>query len=63
MANIQPNAQGKITIAKRRLKRHLADLKTADQLTAGQRDMLFATVLVDLVRIKLYELNNLGDEE
>jgi len=63
MADINPNAQGKVKQAQKRLKRHIASLKTADQLTAGQRDALFVSVLLDLVRIKLFELNNLGDED
>lgn len=63
MADIQPNAHGKVRQAKKRLRNHLTNLKSADQLTAGQRDVLFATVLIDLVRIRLYELNKLGDND
>ena len=63
MALIQPNSSGKIAQAKKRLKRYIADLKTADQLTAGQRDALFAKVLLDLSRIELFRLNQLGEED
>lgn len=63
MADINPNAEGKVKKAQKRLRNHLNNLKNADQLTAGQRDVLFATVLIDLVRIRLYELNNLGNDD
>lgn len=63
MAIIQPNASGKIAQAEKRLKRYIADLKTADQLTAGQRDALFVKVLLDLSRIELFRLNQLGEDD
>ena len=63
MADINPNARGKVKQAKKRLRNHLTGLKNADQLAAGQRDVLFARVLIDLVRIRLHELNQLGDDE
>ena len=63
MADIQPNAQGKVQQAKKRLRRHISNLKNAGGLTAGQRDALFANVLIDLARIRLHDLNQLGDED
>jgi len=61
MANIQPNAQGKVQRARKQLKQNLQQLKDADSLTAGQRDALFAKVQIALVRIQLWELNQLSD--
>lgn len=63
MADIQPNAQGKVKKAKKRLRRHIANLNDAGSLTAGQRDALFADVLIDLTRIRLHDLNQLGDDD
>lgn len=63
MADIQPNAQGKVQKAKKRLRRHIANLNDAASLTAGQRDALFADVLIDLTRIRLHDLNQLGDDD
>ena len=63
MADIQPNAQGKVKQAQKRLKRHLRQLKQADSLTAGQRDALFVKVQMDLVRLQLWQLNQLSDED
>ena len=61
MANIQPNAQGKVRQAQKRLKRYLQQLKNADSLTAGQRDALFAKVQIALIRIQLHQLGQLDN--
>lgn len=63
MADIQPNAQGKVKRAQKQLKGYLGQLKDADSLSAGQRDALFAKVQTALVRIQLWELNQLSDDE
>lgn len=63
MADIQPNAQGKVQQARKRLRSYLQQLKNADSLTAGQRDALFAKVQIALVRIQLWELNQLSDDD
>ena len=63
MADIQPNAQGKVQRARKRLRRHLQQLQTADTLTAGQRDQLFVAVLTDLTRIQLVTLNQHNEEQ
>ncbi len=63
MTNIQPNAQSKVRRAQKHLKGYLQELKNADNLTAGQRDALFAKVQIALVRIQLFELNQLDDDE
>ncbi len=63
MTNIQPNAQGKVKRARKQLKGYMRQLKNADSLSAGQRDALFAKVQIALVRIKLWELNNLSDDD
>lgn len=63
MADIQPNAEGKVAQARKRLKKHITDLKNADALTAGQRDVLFGKILLDLCRMELYKLNQLGDND
>jgi len=63
MTDIQPNARGKVQQAQKRLRRHLGQLKTAGNLTAGQRDLLFAEVLSDLTRIQLYRLGQSDGEE
>jgi len=63
MTDIQPNARGKVRRAQRRLRGYLQELKDADSLTAGQRDALFVKVQIALVRIQLWELNQLGDDE
>lgn len=62
MADIQPNAQGKVKQARKRLRRHLNRLQTAGSLTAGQRDQLFVDVLTDLTRLQLVTLNQLNEE-
>jgi len=54
MTNIQPNANGKVQRARKRLRRHLTRLRSADSLTAGQRDLLFVEVLEDLTRLQLH---------
>jgi hypothetical protein len=63
MKDIQPNKQGKVKKAQKRLRRHQTDLGNADQLTAGQRDLLFVSVLQDLIRIELFRLGRLEDIE
>jgi len=63
MGNIQPNAQGKVRQAHKQLRRNLQLLKNADSLTAGQRNALFAKVQIALIRIQLWELNQLSDSD
>ena len=63
MADIQPNAQGKVQQARKQLRRNLQQLKNADSLTAGQRDALFARVQIALIRLQLWELNQLSDSD
>ena len=60
MTDIQPNAKGKIRRAQKRLRRHIINLRNADQLTAGQRNQLFARILEDLVRINMHLI---GEED
>lgn len=62
MANITANAaQGRELRIKKRLRKRLAQLQNADQLTAGQRDALFAAVLSDLVRLNLFRMGVQND--
>ncbi len=62
MANITANAaQGRELRIKKRLRKRLAKLQNADQLTAGQRDALFAAVLSDLVRLNLFRMGVQND--
>jgi hypothetical protein len=63
MTNIQPNGNGKVQQAKKQLRRHLKQLKNAGNLTAGQRDLLFAEVLSDLTRIQLHTLGQSNRED
>lgn len=63
MANIQPNANGKVARVQKRLRRRLGQLRNASNLTAGQRDMLFAAVLEDLVLLELRKLNQLREDD
>lgn len=63
MADIQPNARGKVRRAQKQLKGYLQELKNADSLTAAQRDALFVKVQTALVRIQLWNLNQLGDDD
>ncbi len=57
MTNIQPNENGKVKRAQKRLRRHLNRLDDVSNLNAGQRDALFAQVLADLVRLELREVS------
>ena len=63
MTDIQPNAKGKVQQAHKRLLRHLSRLQNAGNLTAGQRDLLFAEVLSDLTRIQLFTLGQTDGED
>lgn len=62
MTDIQPHANGKLQRARKRLRRHLTNLRTADSLTAGQRDQLFVEILEDLTRIELYMLGQTQED-
>ena len=63
MATINPNKRGMVRRAEKKLKRQLQQLKNAGSLTAGQRNTLFANVLITLVRIQLHQLGRTEDVE
>ena len=63
MTDIQPNTRGKVQQAQKRLRRYLDRLNNAGNLTAGQRDVLFAEVLTDMTRIQLYMLGQSDGED
>ena len=62
MADIQPNAQGKVQQAQKRLKGYLKQLRDDwDSATTAQKLMLTKKILIAVVRIQLHQLGRVED--
>lgn len=63
MATIEANAEGKIQLARKRLKQNVKKLKDADSLSPVQREALQNSALLDLHLIELWRLGRSSEVE
>lgn len=63
MATIEANAEGKIQLARKRLKQNVKKLKDADSLSPAQREALQNSALLDLHLIELWRLGRSSEVE
>ena len=63
MATIEANTEGKIQLARKRLKQNIRKLKDAEGLSPSQREALQNSALIDLHLIELWRLDRASEVE